>query len=403
MSNRILWLTQSYPSETDPIAGIFHKTQAEALAELGMNIEIVAPSPSVPAFIGAFSEKWLKYSQLPLQTIENGVKIYRPKYLALPQQSKWASPHLRMERKASSLGLSKPDLIHAHFAYPQGLMAIKLGRKWNVPTVLTLHGSDVNAYPNYNRTAMKRFAAAVRGASRVIAVSRALAERTKRLSGREPELMPIGIKLSRFTGLPSREEARKRLGLPENRFLVLFVGFLLEAKGVRELLTALQKFPQGEVSGIFVGGGPLLEEVQAQAHVKAAGTQTNEQVALYMAAADVLALPSYSEGMPTVLIEAGAARLPVIAARVGGVPELLGEERGYLIESKSVDQIVQAIDRVRSNREEAGRYAEALRDYVYDHYDANKNADCLREMYGAELNAFRASVALKGDNRIANE
>jgi teichuronic acid biosynthesis glycosyltransferase TuaC len=109
--------------------------------------------------------------------------------------------------------------------------------------------------------------------------------------------------------------------------------------------------------------------------------QANEQVPLFMRAADMQALPSYSEGMPTVLVEAGAAGLPVISTGVGGIPELLAGGRGYLIPAKSVEALRGAIKRVLTSPGEAAGYAERLGAIVRTRYDAWKNAQDLLELF----------------------
>src|SRR5687767_14607017 len=102
---------------------------------------------------------------------------------------------------------------------------------------------------------------------------------------------------------------------------------------------------------------------------------------MIMASGDVLILPSHNEGMPTVLIEAGAAGLPVIASAVGGIPELLADNRGELIPPRSVEAIVSAIVRLRQNSEAASRRAAALKQFVRDYYDVDANAKMLTQLY----------------------
>ena len=218
--------------------------------------------------------------------------------------------------------------------------------------MLTLHGDDVNTYPSVNRLAQRRFVGTVRGAGRVLAVSGALADRAEQIAGRRPEVLPIGIDLRLFGASPGREPVRTSLGIPDDKRVVLFVGYLDVRKGVRELLHALRTLREENVIGVFVGDGPLRGEVQACPGAIWEGSQPNHDLVKYYSMADVFVLPSYSEGLPTVLVEAGAAGLPVIATGVGGIPELLGDARGLIIPSRNAarSQLASAPSwRIRSN------------------------------------------------------
>ena len=246
--------------------------------------------------------------------------------------------------------------------------------KWNVPVVLTLHGSDVNVFPHKNRRVMRLFSAAVQKATFVTAVSEALADRTETLTGRRPAVMPIGIDLSLYRDLPQKAEARRRLGLPDDAGVVLFVGGLWEAKGVLVLCDALRRLGRPDLLGLFVGDGPLRGTISERPGVRSVGSVRHENVAMFLRAADLLVLPSYSEGMPTVIVEAGAAGLPVVASEVGGVGEILGEERGYLVPAGDVERLAAGIADVLKDRTESARRANQLKDYVTRHYDADRNA-----------------------------
>lgn len=273
------------------------------------------------------------------------------------------------------------DVIHAHFAYPSGAAAASLTRSWGIPYVLTLHGSDVNFFPSQDRLAKRQFVRAVRAAARVTAVSEALAVRTVAETGIKPIVLPIGLDLRKFSKPVEKTEARRILGLPENRTLLLFVGNLYDKKGVRELLAALAALSARNVLGVFVGAGPLSSLIEVSPWATLAGVQRNEAIPLFCNAADAMVLPSHAEGMPTVLVEAGAAGLPVIASNVGGIPELLGEDRGVLIQPKSAADIVQAaielMDEPMASLEQAAR----LRSYVHHHYDADRNAALMVDIY----------------------
>ena len=281
----------------------------------------------------------------------------------------------------------RPDLVHGHFAYPMGLAALVVAKRLGVPCVVTLHGSDVNLDPARSRGAARRFRLAVTGADLVICVSQALKARTLQLTGRIVDYLPIGIDLHRFPSPLTREQARARLQLPLDKPIILYLGNLFPGKGVLVALEALGHPSLALALGVFVGSGPLGRTVAAQANCLWRGSVSNPEIAVYLAAADVLVLPSFAEGLPTVLVEAGAGGTPVVATGVGGIPELLGEDRGTLIDPGSADALREAILATLAAPGEARRKAERLHAHVLETFDASGNAERLLERYQGLLSA----------------
>lgn len=160
-----------------------------------------------------------------------------------------------------------PDLIHAHFAMPSGGAAAVVSESAQIPYVLTLHGSDVNVYPHYSKGAFKAFKRAVGSASVVLAVSHKLQEEAKKLSGFDSSVLPIGIQLSRFQeNEETKEEIRKRLGLPLDQRLAVYVYRLVREKGIFELSEAIESL-QNSPKAVFVGDGPAKSTLTQKGHI----------------------------------------------------------------------------------------------------------------------------------------
>ena len=132
-------------------------------------------------------------------------------------------------------------------------------------------------------------------------------------------------------------------------------------------------------------------EIKRRSKCLAVGSRSNSEVALFMAASDVLVLPSYNEGMPTVLVEAGAAGLPVIGAGVGGIPELLANGRGLVVEPRSVDSLAVALENALQNHDERKRMASRLKEYVGANYNADRQAAVLANLYRASSEHYAHS------------
>lgn len=273
----------------------------------------------------------------------------------------------------------RSDVVHAHWI-PAGLIALT---SWSrrAPVVVTVWGSDLALLrlrglgPPVRR--------ALRGAARVIAVSEAMAR----------DLVALGIPREKVTvvltaidplpppALP-RAELRARLGLPADRPLALFLGRLSPVKGPDVLIDAVRLLRDRQPEACFVLAGdgqlraPLEEAVQAQGlqgQVMFAGFVARENVADYLAASDLLVLPSRSEGLPHAVLEAMAFSLPVVASAVGGVPEAVSDGvTGALVPPEDPRALADALESLLADAERraamgaAGRQAFDAREHTWD-------------------------------------
>ncbi|WP_043932226.1 teichuronic acid biosynthesis protein TuaC [Bacillus sp. EB01] len=396
---KVLWITSVYPSPEQPGSGVFHETQVQALARLGIEVTVICPVPRNPVVIRYMKKKYRVLDNMPLRYVRKGITVYRPPYTAFPGQLRWVQPDQRIAAVVLKTIIEfniESDLIHAHFAMPSGGAARLVAQATSLPWLLTLHGSDVNVYPHYSNSAMKAFLQSVKGATHVVSVGRNLQVTAKAMSGRDSSFLPIGVDLSRFKEPKQfKLEIRKQLALPLDKKLVLFIGRLTETKGVFELAKALEELP-AEVAAVYVGDGPAYGKLKSHPELNKRlfliGQVENERVKDYLAASDIFVLPSYREGMPTVVIEALALKVPVICTRVGDVPELFGEHGQLLIEPQSVEDLVAGIQEYLYGNVNLKKIGYELRSRVQEHYDARKNADELVALY---------QKVLKGDQLLS--
>lgn len=236
------------------------------------------------------------------------------------------------------------SLIHAHFLN-NGFIGAALKDKYNVPLVVTGHGSDVYDVPfrdDWHRT-LARYV--LSRADRVITVSQSNADKLRLLGVSENKLhvIPNGYN-ELFKPIPLCD-AREKLGLPLNKKLLLSVGNLIDVKGHTYLIDAMHTVirKRKDVMLVIVGSGS--SEAKLQSKVKKlglnekifiVGRKRHKEIPLWMNAADLLVLPSLSEGNPTVMFEALGSGLPFVGTRVGGVPEIItSEDYGLLCEPKN--------------------------------------------------------------------
>ena len=329
-------VTTFFPNPRDPGRTPFMRNLLQALSGL-CELHVVAPVPRRPPIGG-----WRDRVAVPDRETYDRFDLRHPRYLALPGLHALSGltyflavvPVLRMLRR--ELG---DFVLHAHCAYPDAVGAALAARVLGLPLVITAHGSDINAAGT--RAALApQIRWALRQARRCIAVSRPLRERMvalARLPGQHVATVPCaGFRPETFSPR-SRMEARERLGVQADARLVLFVGHMVEVKAVDVLLDAWARRARTAAAAtpdclVLVGEGDLRDRLQAQARaagieetVSFPGALPQPQVADWITACDVLCLPSHSEGSPNVVVEALASGRPVVATRVGGVPDLVVE------------------------------------------------------------------------------
>lgn len=165
---------------------------------------------------------------------------------------------------------------------------------------------------------------------------------------------------------------KKKLGW-KNRFVVLFVGRLIEIKGVRLLIEVAKKFSNiNDVSFSFIGDGPLMPEVKIASeslkNVIYVGKVDNKNLNVYYNAADIVIVPSlYEEGFGRVILEAMSCGTPVIASKRGGIPEALDSSVGVLVEPK-VHNVEEKIKYFYRNLDDLLKLAINCRKYAEEHF-----------------------------------
>jgi teichuronic acid biosynthesis glycosyltransferase TuaC len=347
-----LQFSQQFPSERYPALGVMVQNAVRALAEQ-IDVSVLAPRPyTLP--IAGFPYGGL--ARLPMRRREGAYDVHRPRYLYLvpkPLFYPWAGPAMAQAVLRYAAHLPKPDLIHAHWSYPDGWAARALRDHFGCPLIVHARGTLERVIALQSPRFRNLISTPLRAADAVIANSDALRADCLALGVAEDKIhvIPNGVDLSLFT--PADKSERKRsLGFDPARMLLLYCGNLREVKGVDLLAEALPALcaerPNLDVA--IVGAGELdgalrsaLAQLLQSRRVRMTGALPQAQVASYMQAADLLVLPSRSEARGNVILEALACQTPVAAARVGGIPEVVFPEHGVLFEPASTPAIVQAL------------------------------------------------------------
>ena len=248
----------------------------------------------------------------------------------------------------------RPDIILAFFAYPQGCASVWIGRRLGIPVVVGLRGSDIRRI--FGLLVERQVKWTVRNAAAVTGVSRDLVRRAIGLGANPARAATILNGVRREVFHPkNRATIRNKLNIPATQEVVLFVGRLVSLKGFGDLLHAVASLApvRDSLRIVCVGYGPMELEWRQTAkdlgiagRVSFLGAKTPSEISDWLSAADLLCLPSHSEGTPNVILEAQACGCPVVATDVGGIPDVVGSESGILVSPGAPEQLAAAISSV---------------------------------------------------------
>jgi glycosyltransferase involved in cell wall biosynthesis len=374
---RILMLCSSYPLHDRDSSSIFLRNLAIALSRGGIDVHILAPDHRLAdESIRDPKVRVSRFRYLPRrwQTLAYGAGI-----LPNLRQHPWRwlqVPFFALAMGWSLLGhcrRQRPDVIHAHWIIPQGLVAAAVGRLLNIPVVITAHGGDAFALRGRVVGALKRYA--LRHSQAWTANTRttaAAAAASANLPG--ATIIPMGVDVDYFCG---GQHGRAQACRDENhRRIVLFVGRLVEKKGVADLLEAFSRLPSPRREQTIlwiIGDGTERERLERLAQtldidssVKFWGHVQNQALPAYYAAADIFIAPSIvdasgdTEGQGVVIIEAMASGVAVVACRAGGIPDVIAHEKtGLLVQSQHPQGLSAAIDRLLGDAQLRARLGRA--------------------------------------------
>jgi teichuronic acid biosynthesis glycosyltransferase TuaC len=383
--SRLLFISNLYPNSREPNRSTFNRQQISALSNY-FEIDVIAPI------------SWIQHRGRVISTQADGknIRVFNPFYFYTPRvlrQYYGMFYYLSISGVARRLlGERSYSAILSSWLYPDGWAAARLAKEWSLPLFLKVHGTDVNSLAPLGvvtRAALDT----VSQAKYVICVSDALKKRLLTLGTEEEKLFVLrnGVDKNIFHTM-DRLTVRKELKISVDERVILYVGNLKREKGLDELASAMEIICRnkqlGNVRLVVIGEGEYREKfynrlVSSGTSDRAIfpGSRPLQEVARWMNAADVLCLPSYSEGLPNVVLEAISCGTRVVATNVGGIPELETEGRLLvLIPPHDADALAFALEKILNSASEN----EVEREYI----NRNKiltweeNAGVLAEMIG---------------------
>jgi len=350
---KVLSFSYCFPNAVQPAWGMFVKQRLAALSQI-MDLQVISPIPYFPLLA--------PFGRLAAAGSErlDGLTVHRPRFFYIPGVFKsWDARWYARGLKGWLTPLIRdfqPDLLDAHFIWPDGVGVSRLARSLGLPYVITQRGK---IYPCLEVVSQRRQCAeALQNAAAVINVSGELADIARRLDtpAERIHVIPNGVDTVRFRPR-DKKMCRLQLGLPEEGRLIVTVAHLGPRKGHWETVRALSRL-SGDVRLVIVGGDMqggkneralrnYIDGLHLTDRVFLPGAQPYDKIPLYFNAADVSVLASYREGCPNVVLESLASGTPVVASRVGAVPDILPvPEYGRIVPPCDAEALTEALQEV---------------------------------------------------------
>jgi glycosyltransferase involved in cell wall biosynthesis len=294
------------------------------------------------------------------------------------------------------------DLVHTQleFANILGTISAKCLRLPSVCTIHVMPSLDIKTKSKLHQKlewfVLKYFC------DRVISVSEEAREYHLHISGAYPDQVATiynGIDLSGFLSLDwelERVNVREELGIPMDAKVLTTVAVLRPQKGIQYMIRALPAVLASNPNAYYliVGDGPhrstLIEEVRkAKVNDRVIFAGMRKDVPRLLSASDIFVLPTLTEALPTVLAEAMAAKLPIVASRVGGIPEMINnKQNGCLVEPEDLAGLANACMHLLNDAKERATLGAEGWNIVNQKFNIERQVDKLEELYMNQLRAY---------------
>ncbi len=368
---KILFIPSWYPSSRHPVAGVFIKEHAKAVS-LYNDVVVI--------YNEGYDKDIKGLCRIISDKEEEGIRTIRVKH------KKFSFPKVTYFAYLCSFWygfkvLMKegwyPDIIHAH-VYSAGVPAVILGKLYRIPVVITEHWSGY-ARKVLHGIEFYKMRFALNRANVILPVSDSLKKAIKSygISGNF-KIVPNTVDIGVFYPVDTLNEQKR----------ILFVGLLTFLKGLPYLLQAIAKVKEKRDDFVLdiIGDGPerkkyeeLTRSLGLSEIVHFHGFKSKSEVADFMRNSSFLVLPSLWENLPCVLIEAMASGLPIIASKIGGIPEIINNKIGVLVPPKDVDALANAIDWMLDHYKDYSK--EEIVQYVKDKFSYKAVGKTIDKIY----------------------
>ena len=388
---RILTISHMFPSQRSERHGIFICREAQFLRAHGIECDFLVGRPWTPWPLSRLGH-WRDYGRANPLVPPDGLQARRVSYLRPP-----GFGFRRFEGKSLALSAMGParrwheetpfDLVLGVSMLPDAEAAVVIGKKLGLPVATLAVGSDVMVYPDRMPVLWDRLCTTLEQVDLPVGVSESVRQRLVETGRcrREPVRVYLGRDTSLFTPPADKAEVRRQLGWRKSDIIAIYIGGLVTSKGVRDLAAACDPLLRQDENFrlVCIGDGPAWDAFVGLSNVHSPGRVSPDEIPPLLQGADFLVLPSHSEGMPQAVLEAMNCGLPVVATRVGGVPEAVVDgETGLLVEAHDVEGLRSAIERM-------------ITDVSFRHAAGQAGLERARTLFDSERNAKVFADALK--------
>ncbi|HID70604.1 MAG TPA: glycosyltransferase family 4 protein [Desulfobacterales bacterium] len=393
----LLIVSQNYAS--------FVKDQVECLASFYKHIYVLAvtrPIAEISNFLPLHSLKpFRKKVKINVEGLPENVTVFPTPLTYLPGKSSYKKVgklHLKVVERLIEKHDLQFDIVHCHFTYSSGYVGEQLKKEFHIPLIITAHGFDVYDLPFRDSFWQDRVANTLESADRIITVSKKNITCIRKIGVQIPvDLIPNGYQKQNFFPM-DKKSSRETLQLLEQSKIIVSVGNLVAIKGHRYLIEAMAQLVklQDNLRCYIIGSGGLRKKLERQiddnglgGNVFLIGSIKHTEIAPWLSAADMFVLPSLNEGNPTVLFESLACACPFIGADVGGVSEIVIDEKlGYLFQPGNVKDMADVIGKALSIKWD--------RSYIADHSQRYSWECIAKEIVKTHSTAFDSYLLQEG-------
>lgn len=384
----VLALSTLYPNAANPRFGTFVARSLEALAKRGdWQVTLINPIGLPPLTLG----RYRPLADLPARQEEGGVTIHRPQFTLIPRigarRNGAAIARAVLPLVQRIHGETPIDVLDAQFFFPDGPAAAEIARATGLPLSIKARGSDISFWGEHD-FARKQMLDAADAAAGLLAVSGALAGQMAAMgmAAQKITVHYTGLDRDRFRPFGHtqlRGQLSRELGfaMPDNAPLLACVGALIERKGQAIAIAALDHIPGARL--VLIGKGADEAHLRARAasagvadRVHFAGSIDHDLMPLILSAADVMVLPTASEGLANAWVEALACGTPVVTCDVGGARELIANDTAGRLVERTAGAIAAGINAVLNNPPAREAVASLTEKFSWD-----ANAEALAQHY----------------------
>jgi glycosyltransferase involved in cell wall biosynthesis len=348
-----------YPNTLDPYLRSFFQALIYAVADSGIECTVIAP-----VSITHYKRKISKICYYTTEKTNNGntIKVYHPKYISYSSKKIggintgfYSEKSFQRAAIKCSMRLKEHfDFVYGHFFLTGGLAAVRIGKIRGIPSFIAYGECDYESQVRSDYGDIKR--EELDGLTGIISVS---SKNTKELNdigiakGFPVITAPNSTDLKLFFK-KDKAACREKLGLPQNKFIVGFVGGFIERKGDKRLLEAVN-----QIDGAYVAFAGRGDNPPSGDKVVFCKSLEHELVSDFLNAIDVFCLPTLSEGSCNAIVEAMACGAPIISSNLPFNDDALNESNSIRIDPTSVEEIKNAIYYLMVNDSERVRLQEA--------------------------------------------